>query len=168
MGDVSDYPHVIQQVKNRKNAFLAAFSECGVISRAAEIAGIDRGTHYDWMKNDPEYVQAFKDAEDVAAEHLEQEARRRAVEGTQKPVFYQGQVCGTVTEYSDTLLIFLLKGAKPEKYQERTRTDLSVTAATKQPAPGEFQTLRQLKELERRKEKAADGQDNGETVEAEE
>ena len=41
---------------------------------------------------------------------LEAEARRRAVEGVRKPVFYQGVICGWVGEYSDTLLIFLLKG----------------------------------------------------------
>jgi len=34
-------------------------------------------------------------------------------------VSYQGQECGTVRRYSDTLSIFLLKGAMPEKYEDR-------------------------------------------------
>jgi hypothetical protein len=34
-------------------------------------------------------------------------------------VFYQGQQFATVRKYSDTLLIFLLKGRKPERYRER-------------------------------------------------
>jgi hypothetical protein len=34
-------------------------------------------------------------------------------------VFYQGQMCATVRKYSDTLLIFLLKGRKPERYREQ-------------------------------------------------
>jgi hypothetical protein len=34
-------------------------------------------------------------------------------------VFYQGEKVGTVQKYSDTLLIFLMKGVRPEKYRER-------------------------------------------------
>lgn len=157
MGDISHSSHVIQQIKNRKNSFLAAFSECGVISRAAEIAGIDRGAHYRWIQDDLEYAKAFHDAEEVAAERLEEEARRRAVEGTERPVYYQGQQCGTIREYSDTLLIFLLKGAKPEKYAERIRNDLSVSTPAQQAKEGEYLTLRQLKEEQARKAKETEG-----------
>jgi hypothetical protein len=32
---------------------------------------------------------------------------------------FKGAECGRVREYSDTLLIFLLKATKPEKYRER-------------------------------------------------
>lgn len=109
----------------KKRAFLAAHSEVGNITQAAEIAGIDRRTHYDWMESDPVYVEAFRDAEMQAADRLEAEARRRAVEGVDEPVFYGGKPCGTIRKYSDTLLIFLLKGALPEKYRERTSTELT-------------------------------------------
>lgn len=34
-------------------------------------------------------------------------------------MFYQGEQCGTIREYSDTLAIFLLKAHKSEKYRER-------------------------------------------------
>ncbi|HWQ42812.1 MAG TPA: helix-turn-helix domain-containing protein [Desulfosporosinus sp.] len=128
----------------KKRAFLAAYAECGTITRAAEIAGIERGTHYEWVKKDLLYAKATEAAYEQAGERLEQEARRRAVEGTQKPVWYQGEQCGVTTEYSDTLLIFLLKGAKPEKYQERIRNDVNVIP----PTPGGVNTLKQLKEAE--------------------
>jgi hypothetical protein len=108
---------ILQRKKQR--AFLTAYATCGVISRAAEAAGIARQTHYDWMNNDPEYVEAFKQAEEEAAESLEAEARRRALEGWEEPVYYKGRVVGSVRKYSDTLLMFMLKGAKPEKYKER-------------------------------------------------
>ena len=55
-----------------------------------------------------------------AADLLEEEARRRAHDGVDEPVWFQGVQCGTVRKYSDTLLIFLLKGAKPDKYRERS------------------------------------------------
>ena len=109
--------HII--IHPKKRAFLAAISETGNIVEAVKASGITRKTHYNWMESDSSYAQAFKDAMVDAAERLEIEARRRAVQGTLKPVFYQGTECGTVREYSDTLLIFLLKGALPEKYKER-------------------------------------------------
>ena len=100
--------------------FLAAFAMLGTISHAALETGIDRQTHYNWLKADPEdYGKAYAEAEEMASDMLEREARRRAVDGVEEPVFYQGQVCGRVRKMSDTLLIFLLKGARPEKYRER-------------------------------------------------
>lgn len=112
-----------KSIHAKKEAFLAAYSEVGTITRAAEIAGIDRMQHYYWMDHDPEYPERFRQAEQKAADRLEQEARRRAVEGTEKPVFYKGKQCGVVREYSDTLLIFLLKGALPDKYKERVAAE---------------------------------------------
>ena len=85
---------------------------------SAEIAGIERKSHL-WLEKDPEYVEAFQSAREQAGDRLEQEARRRAIEGVTEPVWYRGQIVGEVQKYSDTLLIFLLKGAKPEKYAER-------------------------------------------------
>ena len=45
------------------------------------------------------------------------------MEGVRKPVFYQGAICGSVREYSDTLLMFLMKGAMPEKYRDNYRAE---------------------------------------------
>ena len=102
-----------------KAAFLAAFSTCGNISEAAKLADVERRTHYRWLAKDAAYVKAFDDATEQASDALEQEARRRAVDGVDEPVFYQGSECGVVRKYSDTLLIFLMKGARPDKYRER-------------------------------------------------
>jgi hypothetical protein len=56
----------------------------------------------------------------MAAEALEAEAIRRGFEGVEEPVgWYKGQPGGYITRYSDTLLIFLLKGALPNKYKDR-------------------------------------------------
>ena len=125
----------------KKGAFLEAFARVGTITHAAEIAGIERDTHYGWLERDPAYALLYEQAEGKAADTLEREARRRAVDGIDEPVIYQGQVSGTyldmagrpvppgdpqaeafvpltVKKYSDILLIFLLKGARPEKYRE--------------------------------------------------
>ena len=47
---------------------------------------------------------------------IEAEARRRAVDGVDEPVYYQGKEVGTVRRYSDVLLIFLLKGLRPQRF----------------------------------------------------
>lgn len=60
----------------------------------------------------------------IQAEQLESEAIRRAYEGVDKPVFYKGKECGAIREFSDTLMMFLLKGMMPAKYRDRTETTL--------------------------------------------
>lgn len=105
----------------KQEAFLKAFAGNGNVRLSCEIAKVGRATHYEWLKADVEYAARFKSAQEDAAEALEEEARRRAVEGVLEPAgWYQGSPGGNVRRYSDTLLIFLLKGAKPEKYRERT------------------------------------------------
>lgn len=100
-------------------AFLREFGTSGNVLRACQAAGVGRSTLYhEWM-----LLAAFKalyeQAREDAADLLEEEARRRAVNGVDKPVFYRGGRCGLIREYSDTLLIFLLKGKRPDVYRER-------------------------------------------------
>ena len=91
----------------KKARFLRAYAKVCQITKAAELAGIDRGTHYDWLK-DPEYKAQFEAAHLQAADTLQEEAIRRATIGG-----------------SDTLLIFLLKGMRPDKYRENRTTRVS-------------------------------------------
>ncbi len=113
---VEALPNGIRRPKQR--AFLAAYCQVGNVSEAARIAKINRFTHYEWMHADERYAEVFAQAHEIACDHLEAEARRRAVEGVDEPVFYHGEVCGTIRKYSDTLLIFLLKGARPDKFRD--------------------------------------------------
>jgi hypothetical protein len=49
-----------------------------------------------------------------AAKHqLEEEAIRRATEGVLEPQFYKGTICGYKTNYSDALLMFVLRKLDP-------------------------------------------------------
>ena len=119
-------------LQHKKRTFLAAFAETGNISAASRLTGISRQAHYEWMESDPDYPAMFKSADQQAAEALETEARRRATQGTLKPVFYKGEECGAVREYSDTLLIFLLKGAMPGKYKDNVSVDANVSITFEQ------------------------------------
>ena len=91
--------------RKKKAAFLEAYVRCGVLSEAARAAGVERTTHYWWLRHDPEYAEAFAEAERQAGDLLVEEARRRAFKG------------------SDLLLIFLIKGIFPERYRDNYRVE---------------------------------------------
>jgi hypothetical protein len=109
----------------RRAAFLASLKETCNITKACELSGLSRTTAYDWRGDDPDFAVDWQKALDVAADLLEEEAVRRAKDGTLKPVYQGGELVGHIQEYSDTLMIFLLKGAKPQKYMERRAVEAS-------------------------------------------
>lgn len=104
----------------KRATFLAYLAKYGFVARAAKAAGVGRTCVFDLKKSDPNFAAAWDEALAGYTEALEAEADRRAYKGTLKPVFQGGKNVGVVREYSDTLLIFRLKGLAPEKYRERT------------------------------------------------
>lgn len=84
----------------------------GSIRKAAERAGISTSSHYTWLEKQDNYRAAFELAYQKSTEVLEGEAIRRAF-GFEKPIVYRGKVTGYVQEYSDNLLMFLLKKRDP-------------------------------------------------------
>ena len=104
----------------KQEAFFRAYEKHGTITHSAREAGIDPSYHYKWLEIDDTYPERFKEAHRRAVDSLEREARRRAIEGVEEPTgWYKGEPGGFVKKYSDTLLIFLLKGALPDKYKDR-------------------------------------------------
>lgn len=107
-----------------KAKFLRVYPECGTVELAAKEVPVAPKTVYAWMKSDTDFATRVNDIKPVAKNTylgaLEQEAHRRAVEGVEEPVFFQGRLVAHVRKYSDTLLIVLLKANAPEKYRERT------------------------------------------------
>lgn len=88
-----------------KPAFLDAFAQSGMVSEACRSVGIDRSTAYKTRQRDEAFALAWADVEERSTEELEREAKRRAVDG------------------SDTLMIFLLKARRPEKYRENVKIE---------------------------------------------
>ena len=111
--------------KDWKPDFIAALAESGNITLAARAAGVGRRTVYDAQKADESFAAAWAEAEDIAADLLEEEARKRAVDGTPEPVYYKGQMVGAVRRYSDNLLMFLLKARRPERFRDRSEQRIS-------------------------------------------
>ena len=115
----------MQQAK--KDAFLAAYAECGNISTACLAAKVNRVTYYRWSEHDADFSAAAALALVEAGDKLEEYARQWATLGveTVKEIYeLKDGALELVRREQDrninaTLLIFLLKGAKPEKYRER-------------------------------------------------
>lgn len=114
-----------KRTQERRKRFLEALDRVrGNVSDACGVAGIGRQTAYDWRKEDELFRSEWDAVVDRHMDALESEIYRRAHKGTEKPVFYQGEQCGTILEYSDTLAMFILKGHRPEKYRENIKQEI--------------------------------------------
>ena len=103
----------------KREQFLDALRNTCNITKACDLAGLGRASVYEWREEDDSFAKEWEKALEMGADLLEDEAVRRAKEGVEEPVYQGGKLVGHVRKYSDTLLIFLLKGAKPQKYSNR-------------------------------------------------
>lgn len=126
------------EIRNaKKRAFLVAYARCGGLMASCEAAKVHNSTVYNWRDKDPEFRDAWDDANECYIERLEAEADRRAVEGTQRLKFHQGLAVKdprtkkpyVEREYSDNLLMFRLKAKRPELYRERSEVKMEVSEA---------------------------------------
>lgn len=95
-----------------QKVFLAEVSKGAMLSEACATARISKSTAYQARKKDPEFAARFEEAMEASADLLEREAKRRAVEGYDDPVFFNGEVVGYRKVYSDQLLALLLRGRR--------------------------------------------------------
>lgn len=86
-------------------AFLAALAQRGTIKDACEDARVGRTTVYQRRDSDPEFQANLALALEDATDTLDAEARKRALDG------------------SDALLMFLLRGRRPEVYRDRQEVE---------------------------------------------
>lgn len=89
-------------VEQKKKVFLKAFQHIGTVSHACTAVWLSAKTVYKWLDEDPQFKRDFKIAHKIFVDELEKVAFIRGKQG-----------------YSDTMLIFLLKGNRPERYAER-------------------------------------------------
>lgn len=108
--------------KKKRKVFLSVLARTGRVAEASRACGYtDTATLQQFRRNDEDFAEAWDHALEAAAHVLEEEAIRRATEGVLEPVFYKGEVAGYKTNYSDTLLMFVLRGLKPGTYRENQR-----------------------------------------------
>lgn len=78
-----------------------------------------RQTHYDWMNNDPDYPERFKEAKERFRSQVFEAVRSRAIDGWEEPVYYEGLQVGTKRKYSDTLLKDLAQAVMPQVFSDK-------------------------------------------------
>ena len=120
--------------------FLLALSKTGIVSRACRDARVGVSTVYQKKAADAQFARRWSVAMREAVDEAEAEMRRRAIDGVVRKVYHQGQIVGTwrdasgnkvkegtegakfveetVREYSDQLLLSLLKKRHP-LYREK-------------------------------------------------
>lgn len=108
-----------QQADASRKRFLEAFALNANVSAAAAAAGIDRSTPYKWQADDPEFKEAWEQAEQQAIDRLEAAAYARAVDGWEESHVNNRGELYSVRKFSDQLAITLLKAHRPTKYRER-------------------------------------------------
>lgn len=128
--------------------FIAALKRVGNVAWACRATGVGQAAAYLKRQRDPDFAEQWRNAIEEAAGRLMAEATRRAREGVNKPVIHQGKMVFywvdadgnpttpkakgakkvplTVKEYSDPLLMFLLKGLMPDTFRERHELSGSV------------------------------------------
>lgn len=122
--------------------FLETLANAQSVAASCRVAGYERRRVYEWRDKDEEFAKAWADAEEAGTDKLEDEAKRRAEEGVARIILHEGKpvIIGYTADgdpclpedkdcarteilresrHSDTLMIFLLKARRPEKYRER-------------------------------------------------
>lgn len=122
----------------KKRVFLEVLAQGKSVTMACEKARVARSAMFTWRSEDPQFKKEWEEAIERGDEYFEDEARRRAVEGTLKPVYQGGIRVGTIREYSDSLLMFQMKGRMP-KYRDSAQPDAAsnTVRVINVPAPAE-------------------------------
>lgn len=98
-----------QQLSTLKKAMIEALEKSlGIVTTAAKITGIDRSTHYGWLKDDPVYKERVEDIGDIALDFAESKLHKQIENG----------------EVSSTIFYLKTKG-KRRGYVERTENEIS-------------------------------------------
>jgi hypothetical protein len=78
-----------QNFSLKKQAMLEALEKSmGVVTTAAQLVGINRRTHYDWLEKDEEYAKAVKEIENVALDFAESKLFKNIEKAKEASVFF--------------------------------------------------------------------------------
>lgn len=113
------------------HAFCETLRDTGNVTASAEAAGISRAHAYKMRGENEEFAAAWDEALEQAIDSLEQEARRRAMEGWDEEVYQNGGLVGTKRRYSDTLMCALLNAHRPDKFRYNAKVDHNVESLGK-------------------------------------
>lgn len=103
---------------DRQRAFIAELAACGIVTQAARKIGASLESLYK-LRNRygaEDFAAAWEDALDRGVARLEDCALTRALEGEEQPLIYHGEVVGSWKKHDNTLLMFLLRQRRRQRY----------------------------------------------------
>jgi hypothetical protein len=81
----------------------------GIVKHACRDLSISPDKIYQERKKNPKFRKAWEAAIQRGIDRLEDEAKRRALDGHEEPIYYKGELCGYRRVVSDSLLALILK-----------------------------------------------------------
>lgn len=107
--------------------YATLISELGRESAASRATGVNELTIRFVRSKCPGFDDACYDALDEFRDRLHAEAYKRAVDGWDEPVFYQGVQCGYIRRKSDRILELMLKAHIPDQFRDRVDVNANVS-----------------------------------------
>jgi hypothetical protein len=87
----------LKLTRDRRELFLKVLADTGNVTAAVAAAGTSRTRVYELRKTDIAFAAAWDEAEEIATDRLEGEARRRAIEGVAEPLVSAANSFATMT-----------------------------------------------------------------------
>ena len=121
---VEDRTPQLVEKRTKQKILLGAFvNNGGQIIEACNETGIKYDTVKTWRRRDPIFSEAYEEARMDTLAIIENEAVRRAIRGVKQDVYYKGQVVGSFYNYSDNLIMILLKKLDPSYRDNYTQSN---------------------------------------------
>jgi hypothetical protein len=117
--------HRIKLDEVAKADYLRFLPKLVTAALALKAAGATAAQLARWREDDAAFCVEERWIREGIADQLEAEAVRRAFRGVKRPVYQGGLLAGYLTEYSDTLLVFVLKAMRPERFRDRAEISVS-------------------------------------------
>lgn len=108
-----------------QKAFLAAFEKAGNVMSAARASGVERRSHYDWLEQDTDYAERFKQAQLAFGDQIHRKFTSAILEAEPHDVLLH-----------PVAAIAELKRWFPESYRDNQQINVNVDART---AVGDWQ-----------------------------
>lgn len=121
--------------KEAQLVFLEEFASHANKSTAAKCANVSLGLIDYALDKSPRFRKLYEYAEQIAADKIDEEMHRRAIEGYERAVYQDGEKVGTIKKYSDRLLERLAEAHKPDKYTQDSDTDVDINITWEGSAP---------------------------------
>jgi hypothetical protein len=119
-----------KRTPKKDEKFLAHLAVTADVTASAKAAGYSRRSVYEWKETDEVWRDRWEEAWHMGVDALEEEALRRGVEGVLEPVWHKGEIVGHRRNYSDNLLMFMLKGRRPGTFRDNASIEHSGQAGT--------------------------------------